>query len=104
MRFARSVPRDFWRRAAGGNALQACQERPQAARRVEVMHCPCRALLRLVLRLAHHGRQAKKNRLGGGSVAAVNLIVFKTGGIFRACDAMGLTRSGGLLTSDAPSP
>lgn len=68
MRFARSVPRDFRRQAAGGDALQVRQEGPQAARRVGVMLCPCRALRRLVLRLAHHGRQAKKNRLGGGSV------------------------------------
>lgn len=48
MRFARSVPRDFWRQAAGGNALQARQDGPQAAQQVEVMHCHCRALRGLV--------------------------------------------------------
>ena len=69
MRFARSVPRDFWRQAGGGNALQARQEGPQAARRVEVMLCHCRALLRLVRPLVRgasdamqHARSKSKGR------------------------------------------
>lgn len=69
MRFARSVPRDFWRQAAAGNALQARQEGPQAARRVGVMLCPCRALRRLVRPLVRgvsdamqHARSKSKGR------------------------------------------
>ena len=69
MRFARSVPRDFRRQAAGGNALQARQEGPQQAQRVEVMHCHCRALRRLVRPLVRgasdamqHARSKSKGR------------------------------------------
>jgi len=73
MRFARSVPRDFWRRAGGGNALQACQEGPQAARRVEVMLCPCRALQRLVrplVRGALGAMQHARSESNGYAVAS----------------------------------
>lgn len=104
MRFARSVPRDFRRQAAGGNALQARQEGPQQAQRVEVMLCPCRALRRLVLRLAHHGRQAKKNRLWGRFGCGGQFDCFQNGGLFLRVRCHGAYAVGGLLASDAPSP
>ena len=73
MRFARSVPRDFWRQAAAGNALQARQERPQQAQQAGVMLCPCRALQRLVrplVRGALGAMQHARSESNGHAVAS----------------------------------
>ncbi len=76
MRFARSVPRDFRRQAADGNALQSRQEGPQAAQRVEVMPCPCRALQRLVrplVRGALAAMQYARRKSKGRALARLTL-------------------------------